>query len=272
MKASLPTRKTFLSFLVLATALSTITVFAQGSIADACGQTTDPSKACTLADIKTITKGVFSLVISIGLPLLVVSIAYRFIKAWFALQQGNANAYKEAIKKTGDAIVGFMIIVALLGGIFIGLLRYLGVKDRYLTPFKNIFSSVQVESYHVPYQGLHGMDVVRLLVPTASAQTAASDLNPVEVTSLYDFIVAVLRLIMRFFIYPALIVMWVWTGFSFVLAQGAPDALTKAKKWLWWAFISTFIIFMIQAFLSAVRGSVNKILSDRHATEEVRKS
>lgn len=65
---------------------------------------------------------------------------------------------------------------------------------------------------------------------------------------------------MRFFIYPALIAMWVWTGFAFVMAQGAPDALNKAKKWLVGAFITSLVIFLLQAFLIAAQGSVQRIL------------
>jgi hypothetical protein len=70
----------------------------------------------------------------------------------------------------------------------------------------------------------------------------------------------ILALVIRFFIYPALIVIWVWTGFAFVLAQGKPDALSKAKKLLVWATISTFVVVMIQAFLFAAKGTVEEIL------------
>ena len=65
---------------------------------------------------------------------------------------------------------------------------------------------------------------------------------------------------MRFFIYPALVTIWVWTGFSFVLAQGNPEALNKTKKWLIYAFVTTFIVFILQAFLTAARGTVQKVL------------
>jgi hypothetical protein len=52
----------------------------------------------------------------------------------------------------------------------------------------------------------------------------------------------------------------VWTGFSFVFAQGKPEMLAKAKKWLMWAFVSTLVIFLLQGFLVAVQGTVMKIL------------
>ena len=85
--------------------------------------------------------------------------------------------------------------------------------------------------------------------------------SPTNYGNLYDFILGGLRLVMRFFIYPALVVIWVWTGFSFVLAQGAPDALLKAKKWLMWAFITTFVIVVLQGFLLALRTTALKIIT-----------
>lgn len=246
----------FAGAFLLALLVVTLPVYAQKSISgdDVCGGSS--SQSCSISQIGTVTKGVFNILITLGLPLLVVSLAWRFIKAWFALRAGNAGAYKEALKDTMNAVVGFMIIAALLGGIFFGILKYFGVKDSYIAPWKKMFSVTLVEyAYAADGAGSPGQGIT-----TASVQ-ATSELNPTTITSLYDFILNTLRLIMRFFIYPGLIVMWVWTGFAFVMAQGAPDALTKAKKWLWWAILTTFAIFMLQAFLLAVRGSVTNITS-----------
>ena len=88
---------------------------------------------------------------------------------------------------------------------------------------------------------------------------ASNPFNPVAFNDLMDVILAILRVVMRFFIYPGLIVMWVWTGFSFVLAQGAPEALTKAKRLLVWAIVSTLVIVMIQGFLVVVQGTLKKV-------------
>ena len=67
---------------------------------------------------------------------------------------------------------------------------------------------------------------------------------------------------MKFFIYPAFIVMWTWTGIKFVMAEGNPTELATAKKWLLWAFVSTLVVMMLQGFLTVVRSSVDKVLSD----------
>lgn len=195
---------------------------------------------CGIDSLKIVSQGIFKLVISIGLPLLVVFIIYRILMAWFALQQGNTSAYKEAGKKITEAIIGFIIIVALFGGLFLAVLKYLGASD-FTTSLLRLISSIE-------------------LIPHAYAQVDQNLPNPLGATSLYDFILSILNTIMKFFLYPAMIAIWVWSGFSYVLAQGAPEKLKKTHNLILWAFISTLVVFMTQAFLVAIRGTVNNIL------------
>lgn len=218
---------------------------AQGSsLADVCGQGASTTTACKVGDIGPLVKGLLSLVLSIGLPLLFIFVAYRFVVAWFALQQGNAGAYKDALKKAGNAIFGFIIIVFLIGGGLYTVFSIFGVKPEILKILK-LFS-----------QG-------GLITPLYAEQLP----NFLIADNLYDFILNALRLAMKFFIYPALIVLWVWTGFAFVLAQGAPDALIKAKKWLVGALVSTIVILVLQGFLLALRSSVLKILGTSETSQ-----
>lgn len=246
MKYSVPffTKKYALSFLLSFVVLSSFALPFQMVVAQTTGDSivqcglTATSPKCSITGIGDIVKKVLFLVISIGLPLLFVFVAYRFVMAWFSLQQGNANAYKDAIKKAGNAILGFLIIVVLIGGGLYTVLSFFGVKEEYLKILK-LFTDAGYFTH-------------------TYAQTQLP--NPVNVPNLYDFILKALSLVMKFFIYPALIVIWVWTGFSFVLAQGAPDALNKAKKWLMWAFITTLVIMVLQGFLYALRASALKII------------
>ena len=236
--------------------LLTVTlVHAQGSGAslsgdEVCGRWDPVAKKiinpCSVADIAKVLKGVLTIVISLGFPLLIVFIAYRFIMAYFAAIQGNTNAYKEAIKKSANAMLGFLFIVALFGGLMFVLLKYVGVKDGPLQLLKLFTDAFIPHAY----------------AEAASTTTTGTGYLPNFLSSndLYSLLLSIARLVMRFFIYPALIVMWVWTGFAFVLAQGNPDALTKARKWLMAAFISTLVIFMLQGFLVAAQGTVKKIL------------
>ncbi|MBP6948891.1 MAG: hypothetical protein KBC41_00200 [Candidatus Pacebacteria bacterium] len=311
------------------------------------------SGACTLQDLVKINKGIFTLIISIGLPLLIVFIIYRFVVAWYSLANGNANAYREALKKVTQAILGFVIIVALAGGIFLAMLKYLGVKDGSgdgFNPLKLLqqISLVPIErAYAAPYpkdacpNGTEGHRCLRadssigFCVGPASCQPISTSAivtticggnfgtgskcksssdsseadgycytsrcikskpdpvsndvilgdedaggsgtqlgdsetptqtgdtqlpNPLFADNLYEFIIDILNTVMMFFLYPALIGVWVYAGLLYVTAQGAPEKLSKAHKLLFWAFVSTLIVFMTQAFLSAVKGSVEKIL------------
>jgi hypothetical protein len=201
---------------------------------------------CGVSSAKVIFQGIFRTIIAIGLPLLVVFIIYRFVTAWYALQQGNANAYKEATKNATNAIFGFIIVVALFGGLFLAVLRYIGVNDTFLQLLK---------------------DVASLLVPHAYAADSPKMLpNPLGFTSIYDFILGGVNTVMKFFLYPAMIGIWVFSGFSYVAAQGAPEKLSKAHKLLLMAFITTLITFSVQGFLTAMKGSVNKILPAQTTT------
>lgn len=213
--------------------------YAQTSISgdSLCGATAET--ACNFSHLQSLVKGVMFFIIGLGLPLLIVIIAYRFIMAWFAAAQGQTGAYKDATKKAGQSILGFMILVALFGGVLTVILKYLGATEPVIKLLELIASSIG--------QTAHAQDVP--LLP-----------SPIEDTNLYDFILKILAMVMRFFVYPALIVIWVATGFSFVLAQGKPEALSKAKKLVIWATVSTFIVVMIQAFLFAAKGTVDQIL------------
>lgn len=84
---------------------------------------------CGINSLQVIFRGVMALIIGLGLPLLVVFVIFRFVRAWVALEQGNANAYKEAVQIAGQAILGFIVVTAVLGGVFLTILKYVGVKD-----------------------------------------------------------------------------------------------------------------------------------------------
>lgn len=249
----------FLASFVILCLLSVTLVHAQGSGTslsgdEVCGRW-DPVaqkivNPCSIADIAKVLKGVLSIVISIGFPLLIVFVAYRFIMAYFAAVQGNRDAYKDAVKKSANAMLGFLFIVALFAGLMFVLLKYVGVKDGPLQLLKLFTDAFIPHAY---------AEATSTSSSTATTSTGYLP-NFLSSNDLYSLLLSIARLVMRFFIYPALIVMWVWTGFAFVLAQGNPDALSKARKWLMAAFISTLVIFMLQGFLIAAQGTVKKIL------------
>ena len=253
MKLSIPSLAkklpAILAFLIVTVPLTALIAHASISGDEVCGATAQTE--CQFSNLGTILKNVLTLVIALGLPCMVVFISYRFVKAWFVLQQGNANAYKEALKQAMNSVFAFLFIVIIFGS-FITLLGYLGVKSDLLKIFGKdglkIFSDVLVTH-------AYAADA------SSTAGTADKLLPNFFISdSLYDFLMKIFSFVMRFFIYPALVVMWVWTGFAFVFAQGAPDALKKAKQWLVWAFVTTLVIFMVQMFLTAITGTIEKVL------------
>lgn len=208
---------------------------------------------CKISDLKKISTKMLGVIVTLGLPLLFVFIAYRFMMAWFALRQGNAGAYKEAVKSAGQAVLGFIIIIAVFGGLLLTVLKFFGVSDTLLSPISNI---------------------IGMLVPHAYAQETMFA-NPIPGTpNLFEFILLAVRFAVRFFLYPAIVVAWVWSGFSFVLAQGNPEALKNARKYLLMAFVSTIVIFALQGFLLSLQTSIKKILPSTNtpSTETVQPS
>lgn len=342
-------RKTLIS-LVLASFFTIMAIHgveAQGSISGdgICGSSA--TTACKLSDLKTVTMKAFRVIISLGLPMVIVFISYHFVMAYFYSREGNENAYKEAKQKVTQSLIGFMIIVALVGGIFVTMLTFFGVRSGGAFDPLRLFKQSILETVPHAYaadvcpqnfgnqyfckmdngddghcvntqcvkttvylgkpiaKGLCGVAMQGALcttnanevgvcveggascdklqtIPVTNTQSPANAQNsptaqnqntnngdgggmlpnPTSINSLYDFILAMLRLAMKFFIYPALIVIWVITGFSYVAAQGSGDKLVKAHKLLLGALITTLVVFTIQGFLMSAQQSVNNILSE----------
>jgi hypothetical protein len=200
-----------------------------------CGATV--ATECNLGHFRSLIQGAGKIIVGIGIPWLVLVILWRFTAAWFAAKEGNASAYKEARKKSMDAVIYFLVIVLVLSGMLLTVLQYFGVKAE-------------------PLELLKSLSLQFIPITQASAQELP---NFLKAGSLYDLMLDFVRLIILFIVYPGIILMWVWTGFLFVAAQGKPDALTKAKSLLVKAIATSFIVFLAQGFLLAARGTANKI-------------
>jgi phosphatidylglycerophosphatase A len=210
---------------------------------EVCGASS--STRCTLGNAKAIVTTTLQYVLVLGTVVLGAFIIFRFLMAWKArVIDNNPNELKQATKQVANAIFGFLIIAAIIGGIYVAMLKFLGVDQSFLKLFTGSF------------------------IDTAYAQgTPRLVPNPISGTnSLYDLVLLIVRLFVRWFVYPAIVALWVWTGFSFVTAQGRPEELKKAKSWLLWAVGCTVIIFMTESFLFALRGTVNQILPNTGST------
>ena len=201
-----------------------------------CGATADT--ACNFTHVKTIFQKVLYAFVIIGGSALVLFISIRLVQAWYAYRSGNAGAIKQAGENIFQGIIGFFIVFSVLGGIRAAGLSYLGTKPEFLK-FLELISEAFVPHAYAVEEGL---------LP-----------NPLGSNSLLDLILAGMNLAMRFFVYPALLIMWVWSGFQFVFSRGNPEGLKKARSWLLWAFLVTVISFMLQGFLLALKATALKI-------------
>lgn len=217
--------------------------FAQGSISGdtLCGASA--GQVCTLQHLQKLATGLFKLAITIGVPILTIFIVYHFLMAWFAAERGDSNALKEASKRATNAIIGFLIITGVFSGALIAFFKVLGVNDFPLKLLEILKSPLSFFD----------------LIPHAYA---VNDLpNPIKSGTLLDLLLAMVRAVLLFFVYPAVIIIWVWTGFLFVGAQGNPEALKKAKSMLARTVIITLVLFLLQGFLLAIQGTVKNITS-----------
>ncbi len=212
---------------------------------EVCGSTA--TTECTPTHFKEISKRLLVILTMLGGAVLVIMICIRLVISWYAYRSGDAGAIKRAGEQAFNAMVGFFIIFAVFGGLYLALLSYFGTQPWATQLFK-LFSDA--------------------FIPHAYAQTSAPQLlpNALGSNSAYDILLAGINLGMRFFVYPAIIVMWVWSGFQFVYARGNPDGLSKAKSWLFWAVIITVVAIMLQGFLLAFKNTAQKILPATSST------
>lgn len=213
---------------------------------DLCGNSA--STICTLDNLKTLFKRIALLVAGVGSMFVIAVIAVRFTYGVMIRIFGNdPSALNRARNDSWNALVGFLIIIAVAGGFLAVGLKIFGAKD-WTFGILNLISYGFVEhAYAAQDQFLQ---------------------NPLQSNSLYDLVVAALNLAIRFFVYPAIIAAWVASGFKFVYSQGSPEGLKTARSWLFATLIATVVIFTIQGFVLALRGTAEKVFQGTGVTEQ----
>lgn len=151
----------------------------------------------------------------------------------------SSEVLKEYRSKITSAIISFAVLAGAVG-ILYWLMVSLGLSPWVRKPFTPILSME--------------------LIPHAYAQTGEYLSSPIEGTdSLYDFFLLLVRAAVRWFIYPGIIAIWIYTGFSYVAAQGNPEKIIKSHKWLFIAVAATVVTFLSEAFVFAIRDTVKAI-------------
>lgn len=75
-------------------------------------------------------------------------------------------------------------------------------------------------------------------------------------------LVSFLRLILRYLTIiaiPILVVLFIWIGFKFVLAQGNPADIAKARQAFYWTVIGAALVLGADALLTVISGTVQQL-------------
>lgn len=166
----------------------------------------------------------------------VIWVAVYGLVYWNAKREGNTALLSETKKKFFNFFLGIFIIVLVVAGGYVAILQGIGVKPEFLQLIKQLFSD--------PFIG--------------SAYAAFPD--AIDSNTWYDFLLLAFAYAVKWFIYPMIIVIWVWTGFLYITAQGAPEKLKTAHKLLLVTFIITIVVLVAQGFFFAIQNTVNKII------------
>lgn len=84
--------------------------------------------------------------------------------------------------------------------------------------------------------------------------------NPLGVDKIEDAIAVFMDTVVKIAI-PFIVVFFIWSGLSFILAQGNPEKLKKAKAMFWNTVIGTLLILGAWAITDAIVGTINSIAS-----------
>ncbi len=100
---------------------------------------------------------------------------------------------------------------------------------------------------------------------TAAPASGASDFhlnvrinNPLKVDTIEGAIKLFMDAILRIAI-PFIIIFFIWSGLSFILARGNPEKIKTAKKMFWYTIIGTLLILGAWTITNAIIGTVNSI-------------
>lgn len=240
-------KKIFSLIFCLSLLMPTTFVFAEqtlqnidGGLATTCDQNQD---GCKLSDIKPIWKNVVEIVLVLGTFSIFFMVCWTVIRIMFLKPSQSASEINEVKEKFFYAVIGFVIIVAIAGGFLFAVYETIGVNSEFLNALKKILSYSFIDTAYAAGAN------VNLLLP-----------NPTNITNLYDFMLVIFQVLVRWFVFPAVIFAWFFVGASYVYAQGSPEKLKEAHKRLLYVFVGTVIIMALQGGLIALQTSIKSIL------------
>lgn len=82
--------------------------------------------------------------------------------------------------------------------------------------------------------------------------------NPLKVDTIEGAIKLFMDAVLRIAL-PFIVIFFIWSGVSFILARGKKDALDKAKKMFWYTILGTLLILGAWTITNIIIGTVNSV-------------
>lgn len=82
--------------------------------------------------------------------------------------------------------------------------------------------------------------------------------NPIKYDNFYDFVEGVLKTAVDILM-PFVVLAFIWSGFLFVKAQGAPAELEEAKSAIKWSIVGAFILMGAWGFAQIIGTTVSTL-------------
>ncbi len=118
--------------------------------------------------------------------------------------------------------------------------------------------SFAVPAFAAPSVGKINKGVSQQVTQGSFQQCTSGLCNPLKVKSIHDLLTNILSFVVKIGT-VIVVLMLVVTGFKFVIAQGNPTELEKAKKMLLWTLIGALIILGAQTISLMVQATVNSL-------------
>lgn len=96
------------------------------------------------------------------------------------------------------------------------------------------------------------------IAPSVFSQAVVFSTPTPKVGTLYDFVVAVLSIVIKIGI-PVVVVLLIWTGYLFVTAQGDPTQLKTAKKALLGSVIGATILLCAVLIATIIKATIGEL-------------
>ena len=100
--------------------------------------------------------------------------------------------------------------------------------------------------------------LVMLILACTRFAHAQAITNPIAAPDLWSFLSSIVSAVV-YILFPILVLMLVYTGYLFVVAQGNPAKLQEAKKSFVWTLVGGFVVLGAQALSMAIKATIDSL-------------